>query len=209
MHRTKERAVRRSSTAARCADRHRWASLRRASTGWAPGDSGPCVPGYIDLCLVTPRTEELTVTSGTTEEINTGTDGRCVVKTQASGPDLCVLYFVGDGVGFEVAVVGGDEVADLDALSSMPCWRPEMRRGPCVPSSQLEPRPAASWTRDKFHSSINPLDELSADVTKRIDSSRRFPIHSRSPFFSRGFSTPSKIICNRSRALTFAAIGSE
>jgi hypothetical protein len=78
-----------------------------------PGNSGPCVPGYIDLCLVTPRTDELTVTSSTTEEINTGTDSRCTVKTQASGPDLCILYFVGDGVGFEVAVVGGDEVADL------------------------------------------------------------------------------------------------
>jgi hypothetical protein len=57
------------------------------------GDSGLCVPGYIDLCLVTPRAEELTVTNGSTEEINTGTDPRCVVKTQASGPDLCILYF--------------------------------------------------------------------------------------------------------------------
>jgi hypothetical protein len=58
-----------------------------------PDAMPPCVPGYIDLCLVTPRADELTVTNGTTEEINTGTDPRCIVKTQASGPDLCILYF--------------------------------------------------------------------------------------------------------------------
>jgi hypothetical protein len=58
-----------------------------------PIDAPPCIPGYINLCLTTPRGDELTVTSVTPVEINTGSDPRCVVKTQAGGPDICVLYF--------------------------------------------------------------------------------------------------------------------
>jgi hypothetical protein len=58
-----------------------------------PADARPCTLGFINLCQVTKRTDELTVANGATVEIDTGSDPRCVVKTQASGPDICAIYF--------------------------------------------------------------------------------------------------------------------
>jgi hypothetical protein len=58
-----------------------------------PIDAPPCIPGFVNLCQVTKRSDELTVANGATVEIDTGNDPRCVVKTQAGGPDICAIYF--------------------------------------------------------------------------------------------------------------------
>lgn len=69
-------------------------------------DAKPCMPGYIDLCNVTARTDMFTPAANAT--INTGTDNRCIVKTQTNGPDLCILYFakVDIPTGVTITVTG-------------------------------------------------------------------------------------------------------
>ena len=59
-----------------------------------PPTDGPdsnCTPGFVNLCSVAAGTSPLVVTAPT--KINTDTDARCKVVTQAGGPDLCVLAF--------------------------------------------------------------------------------------------------------------------
>ena len=69
-------------------------------------DAKVCVPGYIDLCNVTARTDMFT--PATNGSLNTSTDGRCIVKTQTDDPDLCILYFakVDIPTGVTITVTG-------------------------------------------------------------------------------------------------------
>lgn len=55
------------------------------------GQLGGCVPGFVNLCSVAVGTLPLLVTAPT--KINTDTDPRCKVVTQAGGPDICALAF--------------------------------------------------------------------------------------------------------------------
>ncbi len=69
-------------------------------------DAPPCAPGYLNLCDVKERADPFTPTSSAT--INTTTDGRCIVKAQANGPELCILYFakVDIPTGVTITVTG-------------------------------------------------------------------------------------------------------